>query len=82
MSGAGGGGVASLSPGSLQALHVCVHRLEGVETRLQETSEAFEQSRVVAKRAKSEYERVKKMRYTHNVPVYTCTHDNMCANVS
>ena len=44
---------------------MCVHRLEGVETRLQETSEAFEQSRVVAKRAKSEYERVKKMTYIH-----------------
>ena len=37
-------------------------RLEGVEARLQETSEAFEQSRAVAKKSKLEYERVKKMR--------------------
>ena len=43
----------------------CIHslRLEGVEVRLQETSEAFEQSRTVAKKSKLEYERVKKMRY-------------------
>ena len=33
-----------------------------MEARLQETSEAFEQSRLVAKKAKSEYEQVKKMR--------------------
>lgn len=41
------------------------HRLDGVEARLQETSEAFEQSRLAAKKAKSEYERVKKMRYVY-----------------
>ena len=44
---------------------VCVRaaRLEGVEARLQETSEAFEKSRDAAKKSKIEYERVKKMRY-------------------
>ena len=65
---------------------MCVHRLEGVEARLQETSEAFEQSRVVAKKAKSEYERVKKMRYTPNAPaciymyMYIC-HMTTCVQI-
>ena len=37
-------------------------RLEGVEARLQESSEAFERSREVAKKSKMEYEKVKKRR--------------------
>lgn len=37
-------------------------RLEGVEARLQESSEAFEKSRDVAKKSKMEYEKVKKER--------------------
>ena len=54
--------------------YVCVVlcRLEGVEARLQETSEAFEQSRLLAKRAKSEYERVKKTRSV-GVCTFICT---------
>ena len=47
--------------------HVCFIRLEGVEVRLQETSEAFEQSRTVAKKSKAEYELVKKMRYIYHL---------------
>ena len=47
----------------LYYVHVhCIFRLEGVEARLQETLEAFEQSRAVAKKTKSDYELVKKMR--------------------
>ena len=38
-------------------------RLEGVEARLQESSEAFERSREVAKKSKIEYEKVKKKRF-------------------
>ena len=38
-------------------------RLEGVEARLQESSEAFEKSREMTKKSKIEYEKVKKMRY-------------------
>ena len=37
-------------------------RLEGVEVRLQESSEAFEKSREGAKKSKIEYEKVKKQR--------------------
>ena len=42
-------------------MHVC--RLEGVEVRLQETAEAFEQTRLLAKKTKAEFEMVKKQRY-------------------
>jgi structural maintenance of chromosome 1 len=39
-----------------------LEKLEGVEARLQESSEAFERSRDAAKRSKIEYEKVKKLR--------------------
>ena len=42
---------------------VQLYRLDGVEVRLQQTSEAFEKSRDAAKKSKMEYEKVKKMRY-------------------
>ena len=41
---------------------LCSSRLEGVEARLQESSEAFEKSRDAAKKSKIEYEKVKKKR--------------------
>lgn len=54
-------------------MHVSI-RLEGVEARLQETSEAFEQSRTVAKKSKAEYELVKKMRYICVEYIYSQVH--------
>ena len=39
-----------------------MHRLEGVEARLQETSEAFEHSRQQARKTKTDFEKVKKLR--------------------
>ena len=41
---------------------VSLCRLEGVEVRLQETAEAFEQTRLLARRTKAEFEKVKKQR--------------------
>lgn len=51
-------------------MHVC--RLEGVEVRLQETAEAFEQTRLLAKKTKAEFEMVKKQRcvYAHYFLVF------------
>ena len=53
-------------------MYICMYtmcnshpRLEGVEARLQESSEAFEKSREMTKKSKIEYEKVKKMRYIH-----------------
>ena len=40
-------------------------RLDDVESRLQETAAAFEQSRLQAKKTKTEFARVKKKRYMH-----------------
>ena len=40
-------------------------RLEGVEARLQETAEAFEHTRQLAKRTKSDFEKVKRLRYMY-----------------
>ena len=37
-------------------------RLEGVEARLQETSEVFEHSRQLARKTKGDFEKVKKSR--------------------
>ena len=46
-------------------LYVC--RLDGVESRLQETSAEFEATRTLAKRTRSDFEIVKKQRlYTYN----------------
>ena len=58
-------------------VHVC--RLEGVEVRLQETAEAFEQTRLLAKKTKAEFEMVKKQRcvYIHYFLVFArrvCIH--------
>ncbi len=52
------------------SLTIVCCRLEGVEARLQETAEAFEQSRQLAKKTKQEFERVKKQRW---VEVATCS---------
>ena len=38
------------------------HRLDNVEARFQETAEAFEQVRQMAKKSKSDFENVKKLR--------------------
>lgn len=51
-------------------MHVC--RLEGVEVRLQETAEAFEQTRLLAKKTKAEFEMVKKQRYVCAPLPYVC----------
>jgi len=48
-----------------------MYRLEGVEVRLQETAEAFEQTRLLARRTKAEFEKVKKQRYVYT---YDCLH--------
>lgn len=49
-------------------------RLEGVEARLQETVEEFEQTRQLAKKTKSDFEKVKKQRCVDEVIVYfKCT---------
>ncbi len=37
-------------------------RLEGVESRLQETSDAFEHYRHLSKKTKTEFEQIKKLR--------------------
>ena len=47
---------------------MCVLRLEGVEVRLQETAEAFEHSRQLAKKSKSDFEKAKKLRYDRHQP--------------
>ena len=50
--------------GEVEQANKChfVYRLEGVEARLQETSEAFEHSRHLAKKTKADFERTKKLR--------------------
>jgi len=42
-------------------------RLDGVESRLQETSAEFEATRALAKKTRSEFEIVKKQRYMQYV---------------
>ena len=51
-------------------LDIIIVRLDDVESRLQETAAAFEQSRLQAKKTKTEFARVKKKRY--NVHMTTC----------
>ena len=54
-------------------------RLEGVEVRLQESSEAFERSREVAKKSKMEYEKVKKQRCVYStVESVHCNISGIC----
>ena len=55
-----------------------VCRLEGVEARLQETAEVFEQSRQLAKKAKSDFERIKKQRYLTIIRAYDLIHVHVC----
>ena len=40
-----------------------MYRLDGVESRLQETSAEFEATRTLAKKTRSDFEIVKKQRY-------------------
>ena len=44
---------------------ICLYRLDGVESRLQETSAEFEATRALAKKTRSDFEIIKKQRYTY-----------------
>ena len=46
-------------------------RLDNVEARFQETAEAFEHVRQMAKKSKSEFEMVKKQRYSAHLCSYS-----------
>ena len=48
-------------------VHGYFSRLDGVESRLQETSAEFEASRVLAKKTRSEFEIVKKQRCVYHI---------------
>lgn len=56
--------VMAISFNSGDYWYECMYRLEGVEARLQETSEAFEHSRQQAKKTKTDFEKIKKLRYS------------------